>query len=114
MKPKILLAVLLSIALSGCVQTKYQWGEYSERLLELYKDPKTSDEYIKELDNITNTNVLDNKPVPPGIYAEFGYMLLVSGKNNEAVKLFEREKKMWPEATTLMNRMIELSLIKGN
>lgn len=48
----------------------------------------------------------DGQRLPPGICAEYGYVLLAVGRPGEAQPYFEMEKRFWPEATRLMDRMI--------
>ena len=47
--------------------------------------------------------------VPPGIYAEYGHVLLDIGKAREAIIYFEKEKNVWPESSMLMDKMIDFA-----
>ena len=47
--------------------------------------------------------------VPPGIYAEYGYLQLQQGNNAQAIALFKQEKALWPEATVFMDHMIKVA-----
>ena len=49
--------------------------------------------------------------MPPGIYAEYGYLLLQQGKSNEAIDLFKREETHWPESKIFMDRMIKVTSV---
>ena len=42
--------------------------------------------------------------VPPGIYAEYGFILLEMNQFKRAAYYFQQEKKLWPESKKLMNR----------
>ena len=45
--------------------------------------------------------------VPPGTYAEYGYLLGMEGKHEEAIKMFEREMALYPESAPFMRYMIK-------
>lgn len=44
--------------------------------------------------------------MPPGIYAEYGEVLLEAGDTKQATVFFEKEKSTWPESTSFMTTMI--------
>ena len=46
------------------------------------------------------------KRVPPGTYAELGYLELQAGNESAAKDYFLKEKAIWPEAAGYMDRMI--------
>ncbi|WP_145619936.1 DUF4810 domain-containing protein [Nitrospirillum bahiense] len=106
-KGGILLLALAGAALSACASgPKYNWGEYSSGLLDYYQDPKTEAAYVKDLDTIITTPDPKGKKVPPGIYAEAGYMAMQKGDTQKAVDLFNREKAAWPESASFMDKAI--------
>ena len=45
--------------------------------------------------------------VPPGIYANLGYLSLKQNKFDEAVIYFNKEKQTYPQATVFMDKLIE-------
>ena len=109
MKTQYLLIILLAITFSGCTQTKYQWGNYEGNLLNYYKGNQTPAEhqkFMEQIGKLIERGELGPKPVPPGIYAEYGYGLFKLGKNAEAIQYFEKEKNTWPESVPLMERLI--------
>ncbi|MES2535955.1 MAG: DUF4810 domain-containing protein [Pseudomonadota bacterium] len=109
MRPLTLLAAIaVASTLAGCVaQPKYNWGNYERSLYSFYKDPAKADELAASLKSVIEESESTTKPVAPGIYAEYGYLLLQQGKSTEAIGMFEKEKTKWPEATHLMNSMIQ-------
>jgi hypothetical protein len=44
--------------------------------------------------------------VPPGIYAEYGYVLYEKGNFTEAILYFNKEQTKWSESKVLMAKMI--------
>jgi hypothetical protein len=103
--PKRLTLLLLLLGVSACAgnQTKYNWGNYSSALVAMDADPSTAGAYEAELAKIINSP--DGK-VPPGIYAEYGYMLQSQGNTADALGMYQREKAAWPESAFFMNKMI--------
>lgn len=101
---------ILCLALAqGCKPPQqYAWGSYESSLYRLAKDPTSFEDYgAKLLHQIQNGEAA--RQVPPGIYAEYGFFLLVSNKKTEAVLYFQKEKDKWPEAILLMDRMIKMA-----
>lgn len=109
MKKTAVIVLLCSIvALTGCAsQQKYYWGNYESSLYQHYRNPGDVEDYSENLAGIIENGEQKGKKIPPGIYAEYGYILLVQGKNKEALAFFEREKQEWPESTYLMDSMIK-------
>ncbi len=108
MKKIIFALFLLALFLGGCVAPqKYNWGKYEASMYSYYKNPTKLDEYAGSLDEIIKSSESGNKKVPPGIYAEYGYLQLQAGRNQEAIKLFELEEKNWPESKVFMERIIK-------
>jgi hypothetical protein len=91
---------------------QYQWGSYEQALYKYYENPATLDEYAAQLARVIAIGEPDRQ-VPPGIYAEYGYVLLLQGKCDEAMTYFEREKRVWPESTRLMDILLNTTTADG-
>lgn len=108
MRARVLLPIAAALALSACAQgpgTKYNWGGYSQALYDYHKDATERADYMATLVKIVEKDGPTSK-VPPGIFAELGYLKLADGDQQGAIALFEREKAAWPESGTLMDRAI--------
>jgi hypothetical protein len=107
----LLMALILIGLLSGCVTNHqhYGWGTYDPALYAYYKDPTKEAALAESLAAIISTADANHAPVPPGIYAEYGYLQLQEGKNLTAVDLFKQEKSHWPESKVFMDRMIKVA-----
>ncbi|MCD6288307.1 MAG: DUF4810 domain-containing protein, partial [Candidatus Hydrogenedentes bacterium] len=70
-----------------------------------YKNPVDQEQFARTLETIIERGEQKGR-VPPGIYAEYGYLLMVQGRAGEAITFFEREKAQWPESAHLMDVMI--------
>jgi hypothetical protein len=120
MKRRSLLSLLLLLIVSsmiGCAsQRMYYWGDYSETLYAMRKD--TNDETLlkhqKTLEQIIVESNSRNLRVPPGVYAELGYIYFRQNKNDTAVKYFDMEAKTYPESQVLMTRLTQAAKSKTN
>lgn len=103
-----LLVCLLPFLLAACAvtQPKYDWGGYEDALHGYYKDATKQPQLAAELATTIASSEASGKPVPPGLYAEHGYLLMQSGRKQEAAALFRKEKQRWPESSALMDVML--------
>jgi hypothetical protein len=97
--------------LSGCVTNhqRYAWGSYDPSLYSYYKDPAKEAAFAESLEAIISAAEAHHGLVPPGIYAEYGYLQLQQGKNLEAIELFKKEQVLWPESKLFMDRMVKVA-----
>jgi hypothetical protein len=106
-------ALALAIALaSGCVtrpHDKYEWGDYDPALYGYYKSPAKVGELLADLEGTIKAADSHNQPAPPGLRAEYGYLLLQQGKSSEAILAFQTEEKQWPESRVFMEHMIQVA-----
>ena len=112
----------LLVLLGACApQGMYVWNSYEEDLYGYYQDTERLTELMTALEQTIRdsekavaegqTNAAGAKIVriAPGLYAEYGYLLLLSNRPAQAKIYFEKEKATWPESTTLMDRMIKVA-----
>lgn len=104
----ITLLTVILLGLSGCTTTKYHWGNYEKSLYKHYKNPSEVEKLSESLADVIADGEAEGK-VPPGIYAEYAYILYISGKTREAITYFEKEKTLWPESSVFMNKMIDMA-----
>jgi hypothetical protein len=106
------LMVVSSLMLGGCVAqhaAKYDWGSYNPSLYTYYKDPAKASELMVSLQTIIDSTNAGHGAVPPGVYAEYGYLQLQQGKSQEAAASFQAEEQHWPESKAFMDRMIQVA-----
>jgi hypothetical protein len=107
---------LLLCLFCGCTSNSlYEWGNYDQWLYENYKNPKSDEELyvdltalITEYESRKKPNV---KPMAPGLYAEYGFLLMRRGENELAIKYYNKEKALWPESAVFMDSMIQVAQI---
>src|SRR6185312_895421 len=108
-------ALSTCVILSACVthKTKYSWGGYDQALYYYYKHPADAAHYMTALRAAINGAAKNRQPVAPGVYAEYGYMLMQQQKYEEASSYFEQEKQAWPESAQFMDGMIRAARLGG-
>lgn len=108
MKIKLFLFLTLLTALTGCVQTHYVWDGYDNKLYSYYKTPAESEQFLEAIHEVIQEGDATQK-VPPGLYAEYGYLLFERGQFPEAITWFQKERDKWAESRFFMDRMIALA-----
>lgn len=114
MKLLSLIIVVLPIFITGCVtqpKPMYEYGTYSESFYALKKDAGAEAEVewkvaLEEIISKSNTQLLR---VPPGVYANLGYIHLKANDTQKAISYFEEEKKIYPESSKFMDNLISKS-----
>lgn len=101
--------------LAGCASNSlYYWGDYSDSLEHRYEheDIAQAEQLLREqMASYQNSGgtpaTSDVRRVPPGMYADYGFLLFRRGDMAGAMAFFQREKEAFPESTGLMNKLIE-------
>ena len=108
---------LCCLVFAGCAPQKmYYFGNYSKTLYSFEKNQNDESllKHKQELETIITESETRNLPVPPGIYAELGYINLKSNNSKEAIKLFQAESQLYPESKHLMDRLIQSATSKDH
>ncbi len=105
---KLLLFLLIGFLISGCAkQQLYNWERYPFSLYKYKKDP--TDENLQKHKEMLVAIMENSKEkdlrVPPGVYCEYGFILLKKGKKDEALKYFDLEEKTYPESAVFMQNL---------
>ena len=106
------IAVIAIVALCSCTTTKslYSWYDYEDATYQ-YNKKRTEELKAKVLEQYKKLTENQKKGsrgvVPPGLYAEYGYMLYMSGKKDEGLGFLKQEIKSYPESETYISRIIK-------
>jgi hypothetical protein len=111
---KIFILIATILLLSNCRSndSMYNWGNYERNVHNHNKSPIEKEKFAKNLQKIIKNGEKTNQ-VPPGIYAEYGYIMLELKNYDKAINYFNKEKKLWPESSKLMNIMIKRTNIQN-
>lgn len=104
---KLILGAAALTTVAACApQSRFEWGNYENSLYALYQNPDAADGYEQSLRRaIARGDETDR--VAPGLNAELGYLLHEQGRHAEAREYFLRERELFPESATFMNRYLE-------
>jgi hypothetical protein len=115
----IISSVLFIVLFTGCVKEEppiYIWNDYANSSFDYVKRSHEKEVFIKHLDEvgkIITDSELKKQRVPPGIYAEYGKLLIENDKKDEAMKYFSLEKQTYPESSIFIDKLIERLYGKG-
>ncbi len=106
-------ALVAALALGGgaraAVAPLYDWLTFERDLSRSFQGPEQKLAYEDTLKRlIARAEGAGRKP-PPGVLAEYGFLLYERGETHGAVRFFQREAQEWPESAALMDRLIELA-----
>lgn len=98
---------IIACTLVGCATPSiYHWGKFEDGLHDRYvtQDQAQADVYLFET---IRTAEQQNLRVPPGAYADYGFLLFKRGNREGAIAYFEKEKQLFPESSAFMTKLIE-------
>lgn len=105
----LLFFLFVFLGLTACAPpTMYHWGDYEDSLYKRSKDASEQGqaEAFKMLEVTIQEAEAKNYRVPPGVYAEYGYLLFKQGKHDPAVTYFRKEADIYKESKYLMDSII--------
>lgn len=108
---KIIIAAFGIVVLSSCQtqQTLYSWYD-SEDATYVYTKRTTDETLERAMAQYKKVIAKQNglrKTVPPGVNAEYGYLLCKAGKKEEGLALLQAEIQAYPESETFISRIIK-------
>ncbi len=108
---KFLIIGVCVVSLASCSPTKnmYSWYNY-EDITYKYSKKSTDELQVKLLEEYQKIS-LNQKGlravVPPGLYAEYGFLLFKTGKVEEGLSFLKEEIKLYPESEKYVSRIIK-------
>ena len=119
MSPRLLAgAGACIVVLAGCASppetTVYRWGIYEDLMYVSYAEPGEADPVTQAQrlgEDVARTRA-EGKRVPPGVHAHLGFLHYRAGDVESARAHFMRERELFPESATFINRL--LSRMEGN
>lgn len=92
------------------VKTLYSWDDYNMSTYNYLKseNEETEQSLIKNYNKILTKQRGTRRVVPPGIYADYGFILLRKGEVEEGNKMLEKEIELYPESKVFIDRIIKM------
>ena len=106
---KYICVLFLLLSLVGCgAHSRYTWSSYDTKMYKHYKNPAEREAFVQSLKEILDNAEPEGK-VPPGIYAEYGFVMYEQGNIQQAVLYYQKEANKWPESRAFMNKLIAIA-----
>jgi len=106
---KYICVLFLLFFLIGCqAHSRYYWSSYDTKMYKHYKNPAEREQFVQALKEILDEAEPEGK-VPPGIYAEYGFVMYEQGNNQQAILYYQKEANKWPESRAFMNKLIAIA-----
>jgi hypothetical protein len=108
---KLFIAAICVIAFTSCATQKslYTWYDSEDATYKYTK--RGTDELLTkamaQYEKVISKQKGTRKVVPPGVNAEYGYLLYKAGKKEEGLALLKAEIKAYPESETFISRIIK-------
>lgn len=107
--PVAVIAAMLAVSSCTTTKTLYSWYDYEDATYQYHKRA-TEELQVKVLEQykkITEKQRGVRGVVPPGMYAEYGYLLYKTGKKDEGLAFLKKEVELYPESDTYISRIIK-------
>lgn len=109
---KNLTLIFFVVLFASCTTTKplYTWSKYDISSYNYLKNnnENTTQELIDNYKAIIAKQKGTRHEVPPGIYADYGFILLQLGYYEEGNTMLEKEIKLYPESKIFIDRIIKM------
>ncbi len=102
---------IMGLIISGCSTKKpmYEYANYSETYYQLKQngDAESTAKWKTSLEESIEKSNARAIRVPPGIYANLGYLYLKVNDTEKAISYFNAEKDLYPESRVFMENLIK-------
>jgi hypothetical protein len=110
---KRIIFILISVfLLASCATRKplYSWDKYEIASYNYLKnsDEKSTQELIETYQKIIEKQKGTRGVVPPGIYADYGFVLLQANKTEEGKAMLLKEIALYPESKIFIDRILKI------
>jgi hypothetical protein len=106
---RTLLLFMGLVCLAGCqAPSLYEWGNYEPILYVSYRAPDQMppERQAELLEADVQKAAGEGRAVAPGVHAHLGYAYFQLGRMDAARQELETEKRLFPESTVFMNRLV--------
>lgn len=110
---KIIFVSITIFLLASCTTQKplYSWGKYENASYNYLKksDEESTQQLIENYQEIINNQKKGSRGVvPPGIYADYGFVLLQKDKTEEGKAMLQKEIDLYPESKIFIERILKM------
>ena len=105
------MGLVAMLFLTSCAtQTLYSWGNYDDTSYKYLKnsDEKSTQALMKTYQQLIEKQTGTRKTVPPGVYADYGFLLLQANKTAEGKEMLQKEIELYPESKVFIERILKM------
>ncbi len=99
------------LLLASCTpqKTLYSWGKYNEKTYKYVKNNTDADEeaLLQTLQQMIDKPGGERNVPPPGICADYGFLLVKRGNTKEGLEMLKKEIALYPESAVFVERIIK-------
>lgn len=100
------------LILAACTTEKplYSWDNYQAASYNYLKnsDEASTQELIETYQKIIEKQKGTRGVVPPGVYADYGFLLLQANRTEEGKELLVKEVALYPESKIFIDRILKM------
>lgn len=109
---KLFFVFCLAGAISSCTVQKplYSYGNYETLSYNYLKnsDEKSTQDLIDAFKAIIEKQTGTRNVPPPGLYADYAFILLQIGKTEDGKALLQKEVELYPESAIFIDRILNM------
>lgn len=111
MKKLVFGSLLLTMFSSCAVKPLYSWGKYEAASYNYLKksDEKSTQQLIEVYEKIIKKQNGSRGVVPPGVYADYGFVLLQANRVSEGKEMLQKEIELYPESKNFIDRILKMT-----
>ncbi len=112
MMKQLIIAAIAAAALCSCGTTShplYSWYDSQDATYQYTKKATDADlnRAMAQYELVINKQNGTRMTVPPGMNAEYGFLLCKAGKKDEGIALLKEEMRLYPESEKFISRIIK-------
>src|SRR5680860_1271695 len=109
----IIFLLLITSLLASCSAKKkslYTWNKYEDTSYNYVKNnnESSSNGLIEEYKKIINNQKGTRGIVPPGIYADYGFVLIQTNRVEEGKLMLQKEIELYPESEIFIKKIYSM------
>jgi hypothetical protein len=112
MRKTLFLLLLPAFLLVSCSSQKplYSWENYNQASYNYLKnsDEKSTQQLIETYQKIIDKQKGTRAAVPPGLYADYGFILLQANKTDQGKAMLKKEIELYPESKVFIDRILKM------
>lgn len=110
MKKTLIISAILILFVSCSNKSLYTWGKYEQTSYSYLKNTneKSTQKLIEMYKKIIEKQKGLRGVVPPGIYADYGFILLQAQQTEEGKSMLLKEITLYPESKIFIDRILKM------